>query len=144
MSWRWLSVNIADINFAWALAMNLITTYWEKSSRYFLFLSWRTDAREDRSIAFIPMPRRQWRKNRRNFVPRRSCWPDLVAVSGLNLRVCRALLKCPVLGSLFGRVVTSKTKGKLVALDTLPDPRIPNEDLWFYPDTRDRTLCSES
>lgn len=115
-----------------------------KSQRNLLFLSrcGRTRGSIDRRYSDV-LPRRQRRKDMRNFA-RGSCWPEFVAVSGLNLRICRALLKCPVLGSpRLGHVVTSKTKGKSVALDTLPDPRMPNEDLWFYPDPVGRTSHPE-
>ncbi|CAL1677123.1 unnamed protein product [Lasius platythorax] len=87
----------------------------------------RTHARIDRSLLFRCLEK-QWRKNRRNFVSRKlltrssrgqrfkpTRLPSFIEMSGLRLP--------------FGRVVTSKTKGKSVALDTLPDPRIPNEDL---------------
>jgi len=122
-----MEMNIAEINFAWAFAASLISDVLGNLCGISHFYH-DVDAREDRSIAYSDvLARRQRQKNMRNFV-RGSCWPKLVAVSGLNLRVCWALLKCPVLGSpRRGRVVTSKTKGKSVALDTLPDPGMPNE-----------------
>lgn len=68
-----------------------------KSLRNLSFLSrrGRTRGSIDRRYSDV-LFRRQRRKDMRNFV-RGSCWPEHVAVSGLNRRVCRALLKCPVL-----------------------------------------------
>lgn len=124
-------MSIAEISFARAVAASLISDALGNLSGISYFHN-DTVAREDRSIAVTPTCSEPATQRTCAQFRRGSSWPELVAVSGLNLRVRRALLKCPVLGS-HGRVVTCKAEGKSVALDTLPDPRMPNEDLWFCP-----------
>lgn len=114
------------------------------SAKFFIFIMTRTHARIDRPLLFR-CPRDSGARKHAQFCSEEAAdqnssrferptrLPSFIEMSGLRLPFG------------YDRVITSKTKGKSVALDTLPDPRIPNEDLWFYPDTRtDRTLRPES
>lgn len=99
------------------------------SAESFISIMTRTHARIDRCYSDAPETVAQ--ENMRNFISRKlltrtrrgqrferpTRLPSFIEMSGLRPPFSH------------DRVVTSKTKGKSVALDTLSDPRIPNEDL---------------